>query len=80
MSDGVTWRETVAHYTLLPVAAVGIVTPIACLGAWALGLLSYPLALALPWFDVGLLCVYLSLFGDAVMPAETYRRRRADDD
>lgn len=72
----VTWKQTVAHHTFIPMLVVVFGTAIASLPLWHFGFIPMWASFALPWVALEGACLWVIAFGDGVIPAETYRKRR----
>jgi hypothetical protein len=46
---------------------------------WYFGVITFGEAIVYPWCVASIAFVYIALFGDYVMPAETYRKYRSGE-
>lgn len=76
--EEVTLRHKIVHHTLIPVVGITMLAVVASPFVWLLGLASLSTSLLYPWVVLSLAILYISIFGDFVIPAESYRRLREE--
>lgn len=69
----------VIHYTFLPVLAIGFGAVIATPVLWYTSVVPLEGAFIIPWISLLWMCLYLSIFGEYVIPRETYRKLRSGE-
>lgn len=66
----------VIHYTFMPMlllVALSIFVPPVL---WLFGYISFEVTLGLPWASMAMVLIYISIFGDYVIPRTTYLKCR----
>lgn len=74
----VTWKQTVAYYTFLPMLAVLFATYLLTYALLLVGRIEMLAAVVVQWLALEGACLWVVAFGDGIIPAETYRKRRAN--
>lgn len=69
----------IIHYTFIPVLVIGFGAVLSSPVLWYTSTLELEVALAIPWLSILGMCLYLSLFGNYVIPRETYRNLRSGE-
>ena len=77
--DEVGLGHHITHYTFLPVLALLFGSILATPVLWFINVLTFSEAILLPWAVFAFAVGYIALFGDYVMPAETYRKYRSGE-
>ena len=72
------WHKVVYH-TFMPMLILGFGSILSAPVVWYIGLINFGEAIVYPWCVFMLMLGYISLLGDYVMPAETYRKYRSGE-
>ena len=75
--EEVTIRHKFVYYTFFLFIGLVILTLASSVPLWYVGPLSFRQGILLQWATLMFACGYMSLFGEYVMPAETYRNYRS---
>lgn len=70
-----TFKEWVAYWTLIPVLIGSVAFTVSMAPLWVAGVISFKVAIVAPLFVLSFINFWLYFFGEAVIPAETYRKR-----
>jgi len=78
MSNDITWQTHVAQYTLIPTIILTFVVAATSPLLWWYNFVSLKVSLILPWICLMVVSFWISLFGEYVMPHETYKRMQGE--
>lgn len=75
-----TWRHHIAHYTFVPVVLLMGAVMVSVFPLWYGDYIPTDVAFASPWGALAIICLYIVVFGDYIMPKEMYRHERNNEE
>lgn len=71
-AEDLTWRHTVVQYTLLPFTILGVLLIIATLPLFYFSIISFTRGMMIQYIVFGILSMYITAFGEYVIPNGVY--------